>query len=275
MTTPWWQSSIYSQSRLQPPIDLDALAGPRGPAYVQVYDDGSTAPGWGEKTFMSKYLSRTFHARRAEAIHNRYDDAPFALIMRSVRMVCIDIDGKNGGLASAASLVLPVTLAETSKSGNGYHLFYTVDDTWDAALGFAAVRDKIGFMQGVDLRGVGCVFHHAHQQWNQHQPVPLPDHILDKINQRSQTLDQSVQRIRQILSSEDPEEILIMQDHVQSQLSRPIPAGKRNNTLFAIGAEMHQAQVPGWEKQIYDKGIEIGLSDEELEKLLKNIRRYG
>jgi hypothetical protein len=64
---------------------------------VQVFDDGTTvktAPVWGEQDFMAKYLSRKFHARRADVIYQRHG-MPFALVMRSMRMVCIDIDGKN------------------------------------------------------------------------------------------------------------------------------------------------------------------------------------
>ena len=36
----------------------------------------------------------------------------------------------------------------------------------------------------------------------------------------------------------------MMQDEMVSELAKPIPAGKRNQTLFAIGSQMEQAQVP-------------------------------
>jgi hypothetical protein len=266
----------YSKTGLLPPVlnELNDFAGPHGPAYVQVYDNDKTAPGWGEKMFMPKYNKRAFSVRRAQAVYERYQ-APFALVMRSVSMVCIDIDGKNDGISSARGLVLPPTLAETSKSGNGYHLFYLVEDDWHPALGFAKLRDKIGFMQGVDLRGTGCVYHYPQQQWNHRPPVFLPEHVLDKITARSNNLDESIQRIKTVLSSNDELEILMMQEHVASRLTAPIPQGKRNTTLFALGAEMSQAQVPGWEQQILDRGLEVGLDQAEVEKIIANVRRYG
>jgi hypothetical protein len=267
-------SDLYSKSSLMPPIPSDDVSGPLGPAYVQVFDNDRTSPGWGETTFMEKYLKRTFHGRRAQVIYDRHS-LPFALVMRSMRMVCIDIDGKNNGNVGAVGLLLPPTLAETSKSGNGHHLFYLVDDTWDARYGFNAVRDRIGFVEGVDVRGTGCVYHYPQQQWNNRVPVQLPEHVLDKLNERASTLEASIQRIKQTLDAADDEEILMMQDHVTSRLTAPIPQGRRNNTLFAIGAEMCQAQVPGWEKQVYDRAVEVGLTDEEATKIVANVRRYG
>lgn len=256
---------------------MTRYSGPAGPAYVQVYPDGSTAPGWGEGQFMAKYQRKTFSSRRAEVIYERHQ-TPFALVMRSVSMVCIDIDGKNGGLESAASMVLPVTLAETSKSGNGYHLFYTVPGQWDLLKGFDSVQDRIKFRTGVDVRGTGCVFHYPQQQWNHTDPVPLPQHFLDELTQRRTDLDERVKYItalRESESEEDQEELLIMTATIQSKLDKPIPAGSRNNTLFAIGAEMNTAGIVGWEKQIYDAALRSGLDDAEAEKLIKNIRRYG
>lgn len=244
---------------------------------MQVYPDGSTAPGWGETQFMAKYQANAFSARRAEVIYERHQ-TPFALVMRSMAMVCIDIDGKNGGIEEAEKMLLPITLAETSKSGNGYHLFYTVPGLWDTTTGFAAVRDKINFRPGVDIRGVGCVYHHPQQQWNLHDPVPLPQLFLDELQKRTYDLAASLERIEKLVKSTDPDdeqELLVMQDTIQSKLTAPIPTGRRNNTLFAIGAEMAQAQVPGWEKQVYDRGIELGLSDEEMTKLVSNVRKYG
>lgn len=275
--TPWWQTQIYSRSQLLPPINMNLVSGPLGPAYVQVYEDGATAPGWGAQQFMGKYRKRAFNDRRAKVIYERHN-LPFALVMRSVSMIAIDIDGKNNGFSSAAGLVLPPTLAETSKSGNGYHLFYLVDDQWDAARGFARYGDRIGFRQGVDIRGTGCVFHWPTQLWNLTDPAPLPAHIAEELAKKSTNLEARVAEITALRESTDPddqEEFLVMQTTIQSKLTAPIPEGKRNNTLFAIGAEMATAQIPGWEKQIYDRALALGLDDMEAEKLIKNIRRYG
>jgi hypothetical protein len=223
---------------------------------------------------MEKYMKRAFHSKRAQVIYDRYT-TPFALVMRSTLMVCIDIDGKNNGSHGAKGLMLPPTLAETSKSGNGWHLFYTVDDTWDARLGFAMLRDKIGLVPGVDFRAVGCVFHYPRQQWNTRKPARLPEHILDKLRESTQKLEHSITQIQQTLDSEDEMEILMMQEHVSSRLTAPIPAGKRNNTLFAIGAEMSAAHIPGWQQQILDRGVEVGLPLEEVEKIVRNIQNYA
>ena len=273
-TTPWWQSELYTVSSLLPPVDLTQYAGPMGPAYVQVFPDGTTASGWGEKSFIQKYTQRAFHSRRAQAVYDRHQ-TPFALVMRSVRLVAIDIDGKNGGIESAAALLLPPTLAETSKSGQGFHLFYLVDDTWDPRRGFAGMPDRIGFVEGVDFRGTGCVFHYPTQQWNNRQPAMLPDHIKDRLVAKSSSLEHNLAWIKQVRDTDDEVEILMMQEHVKSRLTAPIPKGRRNNTLFAIGAEMHQAQVPNWEEQVYNRAIEVGLDDAEATKLVGNIRRYG
>ena len=62
--------------------------------------------------------------------------------------------------------MLPPTLAETSKSGDGYHLFYLVDEEWDDEKGYGLLGDRIGIEQGVDIRATGCVYHHPQQRWN-------------------------------------------------------------------------------------------------------------
>lgn len=226
---------------------------------------------------MGKYRKRLFNSRRAEVIYARHD-TPFALVMRSVSMICIDIDGKNGGLESAAGMVLPPTLAETSKSGNGYHLFYLTEDSWDLHKGFARYADRVGLRKGVDMRSVGCVFHYPTQQWNTRSPAMLPVHLAEEFTKRTTDLEDRITTITTLRESEDPEdkeEFLIMQATIAGRLTAPIPEGKRNNTLFAIGCEMKIAQIPGWEKQVYDRAIELGLDDLEAEKLIKNVRRYG
>lgn len=271
------QTSSYTESSLLPPIEIDHWAGPLGTAYVQVYDDGSTAPGWGGKTFIDKYRKRGFHSRRAQAVYDRHD-TPFALVMRSVSMICLDIDGKNGGIESATALNLPPTMAETSKSGNGYHLFYLVDDTWNPTFGFERLRDRIGWRTGIDIRSVGCVYHYPSQRWNTLRPAPLPESLLMELEQARDDIEARAAQINTLRTSTDPDdhmEFLMLQTTIQSKLTAPIPAGKRNNTLFAIGAEMKLAQITDWQTQVFDRAVEVGLADDEAEKLIKNIERYG
>jgi len=244
---------------------------------VQVYPDGSTASGWGGAQFIAKYAKRGFHARRAQVMFER-NETPFALVMRSLSMVCIDIDGKNGGIESAAALNLPLTMAETSKSGNGYHLFYGVQDDWKPTFGFERLRDRIGWRTGIDIRSVGCVYHYPSQRWNTAHPAILPDHILLDLEQARDEVVARMETLNTLRKSTDPDdqmEFLMIQSTIQSRLTAPIAAGKRNNTLFAIGAEMKVAQITGWQSQVLDRAVELGLDQDEAEKLVKNIERYG
>lgn len=244
---------------------------------MQVYDDGSTAPGWGGKTFIDKYRRRGFATRRAQAVFDRHS-TPFALVMRSLQMVCLDIDGKNGGFDSAAALNLPRTMAETSKSGNGFHLFYLVDDTWNPTFGFDRLRDRIGWRKGIDVRATGCVYHYPSQRWNTLGPVVLPENLLIDLEQARDDQVARAEHITALRQSTDPDDImefLMLQSTIQSKLDGPIPAGKRNNTLFAIGTEMKLAGITGWSEQVYNRATQLGLADEEAEKLVKNIERYG
>ena len=244
---------------------------------MQVYDDGSTAPGWGGKTFIDKYRKRGFHARRAQAVFDRHS-TPFALVMRSVSMICLDIDGKNGGIESAAALNLPPTMAETSKSGNGFHLFYLVEDKWNPTFGFERLRDRIGWRTGIDIRNVGCVYHYPSQRWNTLAPAPIPESLLIDLEQARDDLEARAAHITALRTSTDPDdhmEFLMMQTTIQSKLDAPIAAGKRNNTLFAIGTEMKLAGITGWAEQVFNRATELGLADDEAEKLVKNIEKYG
>ncbi len=275
---PWWtKQSSYTEPSLLPPVDLDSYAGPLGPAYVQVYDDGSTAPGWGGASFIGKYRKRGFHVRRAQAVFDRHQ-TPFALVMRSVSLVCLDIDGKNGGIESAAALNLPLTMAETSKSGNGYHLFYGVQDSWNPTFGFERLRDRIGWRTGIDIRSVGCVYHYPSQRWNTALPALLPDNILIDLEQARDDMVARSETLTRLRTSTDPDdqmEFLMMQSTIQSKLNAPIAAGKRNNTLFGIGCEMKLAQILDWQEQVFNRATELGLDESEAEKIVKNIDRYA
>jgi hypothetical protein len=195
--------------------------------------------------------------------------------MRSVQLICVDIDGKNGGLSHAKKLgALPPTLAETSKSGDGYHLFYSLEGEWDDDHGFGEIRDRIGIEQGVDIRNTGCVYHHDTQRWNDRAPAPLPAYLKKLLLAKQQERANRASAIAAVLDSEDEMEILMMHDQLLADLAKPIPAGKRNNTLFAIGQQLKTAAVPDWEDKVADRAIQVGLSQDEAEKLVANIERY-
>jgi hypothetical protein len=288
---PWWRTDQYVLDMPVPP-SFEASAGPKGVALVKAWPSGKTDPGWGlrptpgsNEGFMPRYLRGDFNARRVLYGYERAKWA-FAFIMRSMLLVCLDIDGKNGGLEHAKRLgMLPATLAETSKSGDGYHLFYLTEDSWSpevkntngvpTAGGFGVLGDRIGIEQGVDFRGTGCVYHHSSQRWNQRQPVLLPEHLRDLIMAKAQKSEANSARIQAVLAEGDPMETLMMQDELVTKLARPIQEGMRNQTLYAIGSEMCAAQVQNWQDKIRVRAEDLGLEDDEIEKLVGNIERYA
>lgn len=248
---------------------------------MRAWPDNTTDSGWGlqgkddKPGFMVNYARQKFNRTLIEA---GYDKGlwNFAFVMRSMAAVCIDIDGKNGGFQHALKLgALPYTLAERSKSGNGYHLFYATPlDVWDDEKGFALYGDRIGIQQGVDIRGTGCVFHHPQQRWNARQMAVLPKHLADMLDQRKQAAAAQVDAIIKVLNAGDTDEILILQEGLVTDLKKPIPEGRRNGTLFAIGSQMCLAKVPNWRTLIRDRAGEVGLDVPETCKLLANIEKY-
>jgi hypothetical protein len=267
------------------PPAMEEHAGPQGVALVRAWRDGKTDPGWGlwrpgqgseTNGFMWKYEHGAF--RKAPIVHG-YGQARwnFAFVMRSMRLVCIDIDGKNGGLEHAGRLgMLPYTLAETSKSGDGYHLFYTTsEDEWDPVTGFAQFQDRISLEQGVDFRATGCVYHHPQQRWNLREIAELPPHLKTRLTAHSQAAAARTSSIVKTVENQDPEEIILMHDALLDDLKKPIPAGRRNNTLFAIGVQLRTGMVPSWDQLLFDRALDVGLDHEEARKLVSNVERYG
>lgn len=279
---PWWRTDTYDYENPLPDtlFDKEGVWGPNGPALVQLFPDGKTGPGWGlqgsdgRPGFMEKYRHLEFTPRRIMYGVER-GSHDFAWIMRSGNVVCFDIDGKNGGLEHASELgFLPPTLSEVSKSGNGYHLFYLTDDVWDSLTGYAAYTDHIGLVQGVDFRGTGCVFHYPAQKWNRRGIARLPDHLDDMLTKKQLARSYTKSVIKKTLEL-DEMEILLMHQELMDELKKPIPAGRRNNTLFAIGTDMLAAGVPDWEQHLGDRATQLGLDSEEVGKLIANITKYG
>ena len=280
---PWWLSDNYDLPGANdgPNMDAPELWGPHGPALVPLFDNGKTAPGWGltEKKgegpgFMVRYNRLDFTPRRVLHGYAKGHHA-FAWIMRSAKLVCIDIDGKNGGFDHVSELgYLPPTCAEVSMSGNGYHLFYLVDDEWSETEGFGRYSDAIGIVTGVDFRGTGCVYHKPTQRWNMTALAKLPEHLSTKLLHRTQQRSQQSITIKKTLELE-PEDIAIMHDQLIDELNKPIQRGKRNNTLFAIGSQLKAAEVENWDKLVGDRAAQVGLGYTEIEKLIANIENYG
>jgi len=277
----WWRTDLY-EGNFAIPADLAALSGPKGVAVVRAYNDGSTDRGWGLKArvgspgFIPLYMAGKFDPARTLPAYEK-GVCHFAFVMRSLNLVCIDIDGKNDGFIGVNRLgPLPETMAEVSKSGNGYHLFYRVpDDTWDDTVGFAKYADKIGIEQGVDFRATGCVYHTKAQRWNDKEIADLPPYLAQRLATVAQKISAGQDRIATILNTQEGHEILMLHTELIDDLAKPIPAGRRNNTLFAIGSKMKDAQLPSWEDLIEIRAKEVGLDAGESAKLVANIKAYS
>ena len=282
-TENWWETDTYEVEALIAPqmIADETLWGPQGPALVRAYENGSTQSGWGltppkdsEDGFMERYLRGEFLPRRTEYGYDKGSHAA-AFVLRSSRLMCVDIDGKNGGLEHAGSLgALPLTLSETSKSGNGYHLFYAVPEDWDEKEGFGLLNDAVGIVTGVDIRAVGCVYHYPSQRWNTREIAEIPDWFLDKLLERKARRAVFSAQIMN-LNTLDETEILIMQAELLDELAKPIPSGKRNTTLFAIGHKLKAAGVENWEGHLTSRANDLGLSTDEADRIVQNVGRYA
>ena len=279
----WWRKSdSYTQDEVVP-YAFRSLCGPKGVAVVRAWDDGKTMKGWGttakkpgDPTFMEQYNADVFNVAKHERGY-KLGTWNLAYIMRSLAIVCVDIDGKNGGIENAIRLgPLPVTLAETSKSGDGYHLFYSVlEETWDEALGYAKYSDRIGIETGVDIRATGCVYHYPSQRWNTADIAPLPEQLARRLMNSSQQIAARAELITKTLTTAEDHEVLMMKQALIDDLAKPIPAGRRNNTLFALGSQMKLAQVEGWDDMVRARAIEVGLDSDEADKLVGNISNYA
>lgn len=263
----FWDSSAY-------PDAFDTYAGPEGVAIVNVFKDGRTTPGWG-KDFLNNYTRRAFRANpRVQAFQR--DGNPFAIVMRSVQMICLDLDAHDGaanGLVSARDLELPITLAETSKSGKGRHLFYRTNVPWDQ--GYDKFRDIIGLLPGVDVRAVGCVYHYESQRWNGEPLTLVPGSVHGLIQEHQAARSHESFKYATVRNAgPDDEEAIIIHDQLITELNKPILPGKRNNSLFAIGSKMMNAGVEDWENHIRTRGAQIGLGSTEVDKIIGNIGTY-
>jgi len=243
-------------------------------ALVRVYDSGKTQPGWGAKEFMLNYERKKFFPELALKKYHKYGE-PFALVMRSLPLVCVDIDGKNGGELSARAMFLPPTLGEVSRSGNGYHLFYRVPYTdWNDERGYAEFPDIVGLVPGVDIKGTGLVFHYATQRWNDKDIELLPPTLMSLIGQ-VRDIKMASRLSREGTQNLDEDELVVVHDMLKTELHGKIEQGSRNHKLYAIGARMQAAGYPGWSIEVFDRGLELGLEANELRELIRNVELYG
>lgn len=241
---------------------------------VRVYPSKKTQPGWGALEFVKNQMMGYFAPKRALRFWDR-NHLPFGIVMRSIPYVVIDIDGKNGGIEMAQVLELPPTLAEISKSENGFHLFYTLPTAlWDDERGYNELIDQIGLLPGIDIKGTGIVYHYGNQLWNNMQAVPLPESLSHLIS-RAGEAKRAARITREGVSSLSEDERVILHDQLKTDLeSTTFTEGSRNNKLFAIGAKLASAYYPAWDLALYDRGAEIGLTSDEVSDIIKNIEKY-
>ena len=70
-------------------------------------------------------------------------------------------------------------------------------------------------------------------------------------------------------------DVAMLHNELEADLVRPIQAGGRNNTLFAIGSKMMMAGMDDWDLKIRARAIDVGLDTDEIDKLISNIGKYG
>lgn len=238
---------------------------------VHANSDGTTTKGWGRENYMRNYRAGKFlpdkYLKRYEA------GRAFGIIMRSVPLLSVDIDGKNGGFQSSRVLKLDHTKGETSKSGNGVHLFYSVEDEWHRKYGFDRVSDALGIVPGVDVRGTGIIYHYPQQRWNNEPISPAPRGLLHLLEARRRTQDLAKEKtLRQ--RNLDEEERAILESELLELLKKPIPSGRRNNTLYAWGCKA-DGIVKNWPLHLHFRGEQVGLSSDELVQIINSVKKYG
>lgn len=233
-----------------------------------------TQPGWGAADFMENYLKNAFDPERAVRHFRRYS-APFAFVMRSLPWICVDIDGKNGGVPTARVLNLPPTFAETSKSGNGYHLFYKLSSSqWNELRGYDEFPDVNGLVPGIDIRGTGVVYHFPQQRWNSLPVAELPPSLATLIG-RVKEVKRAARLTREGTKNLDEDELIMVWDDLLEALNKPIQQGMRNARLYKLGARMAAAEYPHWDTELIRRGTEVGLPSDEIDDLIHNISEYS
>ena len=238
--------------------------------FKNIDGDLVTTNGWGANQFWENHSAGKFAP--APYLRRFQFGRAFGIIMRSVPYVCVDIDGKNGGIQASRILMLPPTLAEKSKSGNGYHLFYRVPDAqWLEPVGYAEYNDSNGIIPGVDIRATGIVYHYPSQRWNTNQIANIPLSLKRLLDSHETSRKNRLEQARKILTGEDAE---LEADELMIDLQSPIPQGKRNTWLFAWGCRAAR-YVPNWHLKLVERAVELGLSSKEAVGIAESVIKYG
>jgi hypothetical protein len=267
--TRWYQQPEQYLGNTRMGEQLDQYAGPNGTAYVKVYGE-KTQPGWGHERFMKNYTRNFFG-------HHKIDPRePFAIVMRSLRLLVIDIDGKNDGYKAAAELDLPPTLAETSKSGDGHHLFYSYPDEWHPIEGYAGQPDRVGMWPGIDVKSTGVVYHHPQQKHNGLGIAPVSYKVMEMLEKRN-ARDAQLRVTPEQASEMTDEDLKFKRDILLIELSQPRTDG-RDTSLWRIGASLLNLGVDEtyMAEKILAAGLKWGVPEDIINgKIIPNIINYA
>lgn len=259
---PWWRDDRQY-------VDSSPLAGLLAfrPDVVRAYvHRRQTQRGWGA----SDYLEN----RHSFALDSQDLTVPFGIVMRSIPVLGVDVDAKNGGTSTGTERALAAlglasvpTLAELSRSGSGYHLYYSLADVWSddpQRPGYVRVADRIGFLGGVDIKAETLMYHYPHQRWNERGVAAAPPLLLRALSARS--------RRASAPPSPSSVEARVAALRGLARLSLPIEVGRRNTTLWGIAKDLYRGGFPEWETVIESAADGCGLSDSETSVLLHSSR---
>ena len=109
--------------------------------------------------------------------------------------------------------------------------------------------------------------------------APLPERLREILTAKKERR-QALKIIKPLVITDDMEEdelmaALLQKDTLLKELANPLPPGSRNNNLFAIGSKLKVAQVENWQDKVRARADKVGLDEDEVDKLVTNIERYG
>jgi hypothetical protein len=211
-----------------------------------------------------------------------------ALLMKSINVLCVDIDGKNGGMDNLHKLgYLPPTLAEISRSGTGYHLYYSLTDAQNStfSMDFAG---KSALATGVDIKTQGLVFQAVatskHQMYNARQLSLIPDSLANLVElntikkQKARVFFKSPQGLKELekkrqAQPKDEWDWSSLGTPCSGYCLSPIPQGMRNDSLYTFGLAKMANGETDWEKHMGHAARKSNIPNDELGVLVGQVKR--
>lgn len=190
-----------------------------------------------------------------------WSEDSFALLLQSIqhngkRLLVLDVDGKNGGYNTYDRLSFDEdTLIQKSRSGNGQHNFYWVDQN---------VGDLrcVNAFSGIDLLTSGLCICLPHQLNNNLPIKDAPERLVRKL------LDYKKQKERRKalrMAPTAPEK----ETECNIWCNRPIPTGHRNNYIWAY--IYHNKQHGDFAVHAQHMADRCGMEQRELDYMLTRV----